>query len=121
ATQVVLSVFRANGLLLAAGDLLAADLGLTPARSQGLGARTLPTPPRTRPPRPHRCALAGAGGDHPRTAAADRAPDRPADGPDTPKRARHREPVGPRRPARSGAQRRPSPLTAGPLDRPGPD
>ena len=41
ATQVILSVFRANGLLLAAGDLLAADLGLTAARWQVLGAITL--------------------------------------------------------------------------------
>jgi DNA-binding MarR family transcriptional regulator len=40
-TQVILSTFRANGLLLAAGDLLAADQGLTSARWQILGAITL--------------------------------------------------------------------------------
>jgi len=38
ATEVILSVFRTNGLLLAAGDLLAAGLGLTSARWQVLGA-----------------------------------------------------------------------------------
>jgi DNA-binding MarR family transcriptional regulator len=41
ATQVVLGVFRANGLLLAAGDDLAADEGLTSARWQVLGALAL--------------------------------------------------------------------------------
>jgi DNA-binding MarR family transcriptional regulator len=41
ATQVVLATFRANGLLLAAGDLLAGDEGLTAARWQVLGALTL--------------------------------------------------------------------------------
>jgi DNA-binding MarR family transcriptional regulator len=40
-TQVILSTFRANGLLLAAGDLLAADQGLRSARWQILGAITL--------------------------------------------------------------------------------
>jgi DNA-binding MarR family transcriptional regulator len=49
ATQVILSVFRANGLLLAAGDLLAADLGLTAARWQVLGAITLAQRPLTVP------------------------------------------------------------------------
>jgi DNA-binding MarR family transcriptional regulator len=41
ATQVILSTFRANGLLLDAGDLLAADEGLTSARWQVLGAIAL--------------------------------------------------------------------------------
>src|SRR3982074_3012640 len=38
ATDVVLQTFRANGLFLAAGDLLAAEERLTAARWQGLGA-----------------------------------------------------------------------------------
>ena len=38
ATDVILSTFRANGLLLAAGDELTAELGLTSARWQVLGA-----------------------------------------------------------------------------------
>ena len=38
ATDVVLRTFRANGLFLAAGDLLAAEEGLTAARWQVLGA-----------------------------------------------------------------------------------
>lgn len=37
-TEVILSTFRVNGLLLAAGDLLAAEHGLTSARWQVLGA-----------------------------------------------------------------------------------
>jgi DNA-binding MarR family transcriptional regulator len=41
ATQVILSTFRANGLLLAAGDVLSADEGLTSARWQVLGAIAL--------------------------------------------------------------------------------
>jgi DNA-binding MarR family transcriptional regulator len=41
ATRVILSSFRATGRLLAAGDLLAADEGLTSARWQVLGAITL--------------------------------------------------------------------------------
>jgi DNA-binding MarR family transcriptional regulator len=41
ATQVILSIFRANGLLLGAGDLLTADDGLTSARWQVLGAVAL--------------------------------------------------------------------------------
>ena len=49
ATQVILSLFRANGLLLAAGDLLAADQGLTSARWQVLGAITLAERPLTVP------------------------------------------------------------------------
>ena len=41
ATRLILSTFRANGLLLGAGDLLGADLGLTSARWQVLGAVAL--------------------------------------------------------------------------------
>jgi DNA-binding MarR family transcriptional regulator len=41
ATAIVLSTFRANGLLLAAGDVLAAEDGLTSARWQVLGAIAL--------------------------------------------------------------------------------
>jgi len=49
ATRVILSMFRANGLLLAAGDLLAADEGLTSARWQVLGAIALAQRPLTVP------------------------------------------------------------------------
>jgi DNA-binding MarR family transcriptional regulator len=49
ATEVILSVFRANGLLLAAGDLLAAGHGLTSARWQVLGAIALAQRPLTVP------------------------------------------------------------------------
>jgi DNA-binding MarR family transcriptional regulator len=49
ATQVILSLFRANGLLLAAGDLLAAKEGLTSARWQVLGAIALAERPLTVP------------------------------------------------------------------------
>ena len=38
ATELILTTFRVNGLLLAAGDLLAAEHGLTSARWQVLGA-----------------------------------------------------------------------------------
>jgi DNA-binding MarR family transcriptional regulator len=38
ASEVILSIFQANGLLLAAGDLLSAGEGLTSARWQVLGA-----------------------------------------------------------------------------------
>jgi len=38
ATEVILSAFRVNGLLLAAGDVLSAEHGLTSARWQVLGA-----------------------------------------------------------------------------------
>jgi DNA-binding MarR family transcriptional regulator len=48
-TQVILSTFRANGLLLAAGDLLADDQGLTSARWQILGAIALAERPLTVP------------------------------------------------------------------------
>ena len=37
-TDLVLEIFRVNGLLLAAGDRLTRGLGLTSARWQGLGA-----------------------------------------------------------------------------------
>jgi DNA-binding MarR family transcriptional regulator len=49
ATDVILSTFRANGLLLAAGDLLAAEYGLTSARWQVLGAMALAQRPLTVP------------------------------------------------------------------------
>jgi DNA-binding MarR family transcriptional regulator len=49
ATQVILSLFRANGLLLEAGDRLAADDGLTSARWQTLGAVALAGQPLTVP------------------------------------------------------------------------
>jgi DNA-binding MarR family transcriptional regulator len=49
ATHVILSTFRANGLLLAAGDLLAANEGLTSARWQVLGAIALAQRPLTVP------------------------------------------------------------------------
>jgi DNA-binding MarR family transcriptional regulator len=45
ATDVVLATFRANGLLLAAGDDLAGTEGLTSARWQVLGAITLAARP----------------------------------------------------------------------------
>jgi hypothetical protein len=41
ATQLILDTFRANGLLLAAGDELTAPKGLTAARWQVLGALAL--------------------------------------------------------------------------------
>ena len=49
ATAVILSTFRANGLLLDAGDLLSADEGLTSARWQVLGAIVLAERPITVP------------------------------------------------------------------------
>lgn len=49
ATEVILSTFRANGLLLAAGDRLAAEHGLTSARWQVLGAIALAERPLTVP------------------------------------------------------------------------
>jgi DNA-binding MarR family transcriptional regulator len=48
-TEVILSTFRANGLLLAAGDQLAAEHGLTSARWQVLGAIALAERPLTVP------------------------------------------------------------------------
>src|ERR687892_2441713 len=49
ATDVVLETFRANGLLLTAGDRLAAEDGLTSARWQVLGAVVLAGRPLTVP------------------------------------------------------------------------
>jgi DNA-binding MarR family transcriptional regulator len=49
ATKLILSAFRANGLLLDAGDLLSADEGLTSARWQVLGAIVLAERPLTVP------------------------------------------------------------------------
>ena len=49
ATDVVLQTFRANGLFLAAGDVLAAEEGLTAARWQVLGAVALAGRPLTVP------------------------------------------------------------------------
>jgi DNA-binding MarR family transcriptional regulator len=49
ATEVILAAFRANGLLLAAGDLLAAGHGLTSARWQVIGAIALAQRPLTVP------------------------------------------------------------------------
>jgi DNA-binding MarR family transcriptional regulator len=49
ATRVILSTFRANGLLLDAGDLLGADEGLTSARWQVLGAIAVANRPLTVP------------------------------------------------------------------------
>jgi DNA-binding MarR family transcriptional regulator len=49
ATEVILSTFRANGLLLAAGDQLAGEEGLTSARWQVLGAIALAKRPLTVP------------------------------------------------------------------------
>ena len=49
ATEVILSTFRTNGLLLAAGDQLAAEYGLTSARWQVLGAIALAQRPLTVP------------------------------------------------------------------------
>jgi DNA-binding MarR family transcriptional regulator len=58
ATEVILSVFRANGLLLAAGDLLAAEHGLTSARWQVIGAIALAQRPLTVPQIARRMGLA---------------------------------------------------------------
>jgi DNA-binding MarR family transcriptional regulator len=49
ATEFILSTFRANGLLLDAGDLLSADEGLTSSRWQVLGAIALAERPITVP------------------------------------------------------------------------
>jgi DNA-binding MarR family transcriptional regulator len=49
ATTVVLSIFRVNGLLLAAGDQLAGQEGLTSARWQVMGAIQLSERPLTMP------------------------------------------------------------------------
>jgi DNA-binding MarR family transcriptional regulator len=49
ATELILSAFRANGLLLDAGDMLSADEGLSSARWQVLGAIALAERPLTVP------------------------------------------------------------------------
>jgi DNA-binding MarR family transcriptional regulator len=49
ATNLILSIFRANGLLLAAGDVIAGGEGLTSARWQVLGALALAERPLTVP------------------------------------------------------------------------
>jgi DNA-binding MarR family transcriptional regulator len=49
ATRVILATFRANGLLLAAGDVLSRELGLTSARWQVLGAVAMSDQPLTVP------------------------------------------------------------------------
>jgi DNA-binding MarR family transcriptional regulator len=49
ATEVILSIFRANGLLIASGDLLGASEGLTSARWQVMGAIALAERPLTVP------------------------------------------------------------------------
>jgi DNA-binding MarR family transcriptional regulator len=49
ATEVILATFRANGLLLESGDLLAGGEGLTSARWQVLGAIALAERPLTVP------------------------------------------------------------------------
>lgn len=48
-TDLILATFRANGALLAAGDMLAAEHGLTSARWQALGAVALALRPLTVP------------------------------------------------------------------------
>jgi DNA-binding MarR family transcriptional regulator len=58
ATEVILSTFRSNGLLLAAGDRLAAEHGLTSARWQVLGAVALAKRPLTVPQIARRMGLA---------------------------------------------------------------
>jgi len=57
-TETILAIFRANGLLLSAGDELAADVGLTAARWQVLGALALATEPLTVPQVARRMGLA---------------------------------------------------------------
>jgi DNA-binding MarR family transcriptional regulator len=49
ATEVILATFRANGVLMAVGDRLAAEHGLTSARWQVLGAISLAQRPLTVP------------------------------------------------------------------------
>jgi DNA-binding MarR family transcriptional regulator len=49
ATEVILSIFRANGLLIAGGDLLGSSEGLTSARWQVMGAIALADRPLTVP------------------------------------------------------------------------
>jgi DNA-binding MarR family transcriptional regulator len=49
ATEVILSIFRANGLLISSGDVLGASEGLTSARWQVMGAIALAERPLTVP------------------------------------------------------------------------
>lgn len=58
ATEVILTTFRANGLLLATGDELSAVAGLTAARWQVLGALALAERPLTVPQIARRMGLA---------------------------------------------------------------
>jgi DNA-binding MarR family transcriptional regulator len=58
ATEVILATFRANGLLLGSGDLLAQEEGLTSARWQVLGAIALAERPLTVPQIARRMGLA---------------------------------------------------------------
>src|SRR5918995_7470238 len=58
ATEVILAIFRANGLLLGTGDLLAGHEGLTSARWQVLGAVALAEGPLTVPQIARRMGLA---------------------------------------------------------------
>jgi DNA-binding MarR family transcriptional regulator len=58
ATRVILSTFQANGLLLAAGDVVAGAEGLTSARWQVLGAIALADRPLTVPQIARRMGLA---------------------------------------------------------------
>jgi DNA-binding MarR family transcriptional regulator len=58
ATRIILGTFRANGLLLSAGDELAAPEGLTAARWQVLGAVELAERPLTVPQIARRMGLA---------------------------------------------------------------
>lgn len=57
-TDLILSTFRANGLLLAAGDELSANEGLTSARWQVLGALAIAERPLTVPQIARRMGLA---------------------------------------------------------------
>ncbi len=57
-TQVVLTVFRANGALLSAGEKLAGEVGLTSARWQVLGAVEMADRPLTVPQIARRMGLA---------------------------------------------------------------
>ena len=58
ATEVILAVFRANGALVASGDVLAADEELTSSRWQVLGAIALADRPLTVPQIARRMGLA---------------------------------------------------------------
>jgi DNA-binding MarR family transcriptional regulator len=57
-TDVILSIFRLNGLLLSAGDAISGDVGLTSARWQVLGAVALAERPPTVPQIARRMGLA---------------------------------------------------------------